>query len=142
MDGLTQLQKIFLFTVVGLLGYWVVAFIYEIYLRITVKCVNCIVEDPGRLRFFVRLSLVLTVACLAGTVAALLASSYLVFVLFILSLYFIRVYILARSRYKRLMQEEGNGYDPNITFSEDIRETLKQFKLLITSPVKFFRQNH
>lgn len=124
------------------MGYWLVAFVYEVYLRLTVKCVNCIVEDSGRLRFFVRLSLVIALACVAGTVVALVISSYLVFVFFILSLYFVRVYILARSRYRGLVLFKGNGYNPNMTFGEDLRETLRQFKLLITSPARFFRENH
>ncbi len=142
MPELTQLQLVFIIAVAGLLGYWVIAVIYEIYLRFTVKCVNCIVGDPNRLLFFVRFSLVLSILSVTGTVVALLASSYLVFVMFLLTLYFIRVYFISRSRYRTLLKEVGEEYDPNKTMGEDMKETLRQFKLLVTSPGKFFRQGN
>jgi len=134
----------FIITVTGLAGFWVVAIGYELYLRLTIKCINCIVEDPGRLRFFKRLSMTIAILCIGATVAFWLMDSYMVFVLFILSLYFVRLFILARSRYSGLLEELGedeNGeYNPNIPLGEDLKQTMSQFKLLLTSPKKFFNQ--
>ncbi|MTI94527.1 MAG: hypothetical protein FH749_03425 [Firmicutes bacterium] len=141
MSGLSQLQQIFLLIVVGLFGYWIIAIAYEVYLRFTEKCVNCIVEDPGRLRFFKRVSLIIAVLMVGGTILSLVYDSYLVFVTFVLALYFFRVFMLARSRYTSLVNDEDGEYDPNMTFGEDLRETMGQFKLLLTKPRQFFNQH-
>jgi hypothetical protein len=134
----------FIITVTGLAGFWVVAIGYELYLRLTIKCIDCIVEDPGRLRFFKRLSMTIAILCIGATVAFWLMDSYMVFVLFILSLYFVRLFILARSRYSGLMEEleedENDEYNPNISLGEDLKQTMSQLKLLLTSPKKFFNQ--
>jgi hypothetical protein len=134
----------FIITVTGLAGFWVVAIGYELYLRLTIKCIDCIVEDPGRLRFFKRLSMTIAILCIGTTVAFWLMDSYMVFVLFILSLYFVRLFILARSRYSGLMEEleedENDEYNPNISLGEDLKQTMSQLKLLLTSPKKFFNQ--
>lgn len=136
-------QTIFLYSVLGLAGFWVVAIGYEMYLRLTVKCINCIVENPFRLRFFKRFSLVMSILCVAATAVLWTMDSYLVFVTFILVLYFLRLFILARSRYNKLLEDEDySEYNPNIPFAKDLKETIAQFKLLITSPKKFFNQNH
>ena len=141
---MTNLQTMFLYTVLGLAGFWVIAIGYELYLRLTIKCINCIVEDPGRLRFFKRLSMVISILCIGATAAFWMMDSYMIFVLFILTLYFVRLYILARSRYSGLLEEleedESGEHNPNITLGEDLKETLAQFKLLLTSPKKFFNQ--
>ena len=142
MGNLSDLQTIFAFVVIGLAGFWILAVGYELYLRLTIKCVNCIVEDPSRVRFFKRLSLTISILCLAGTVGLWVVDSYFVFVVFIMALYFFRMFILARSRYHRLMEEDENGdYNPNKSFGKDLKETANQFKILITSPRKFFDQN-
>lgn len=141
LENLTNLQKIFGAMVLGLVGYWLIAIAYELYLRFTVKCVNCIVEDPARLRFFKRLSIVLAVILGTMTLIFLFMDMYVVFVTFVLSLYFFRISILAQGRYQKLLEEEDFGYNPNTTFGQDIKDTLSQFKLLLTKPVEFFRQN-
>jgi len=125
----------------GLGGIWILFLAYELYLRASVKCINCIVEDPGRLRFFKRLSLVLSILCVALTVLFWQLDSYMVFVTFLLALYFLRLFMMARSRYNGLLKDKDIGeYNPNIPILKDIQETLVQFKLLITSPRKFFNQ--
>ena len=141
LENLTNLQKMFGAMVLGLAGYWLIAIAYELYLRFTVKCVNCIVQDPARLRFYKRLSIALAVFMGIMTVIFLFMDLYVTFVTFVLSLYFFRISILARGRYQKLLEEEGTGYNPNTTFSQDIKDTLSQFKLLFTKPADFFRQN-
>lgn len=139
---MSELQRIFMFTFIGLSVFWIIFIIYELYLRASVKCINCIVENPGRLRFFKRFSLAMSLLCVCGTVVFWLLDSYLVFVFFILALYFLRLFMLSRSRYEGLLRDgEVGEYNPNIPFHHDLRETFVQFKLLITSPKRFFNQH-
>lgn len=139
---MSELQRFFLYSLLGLSVFWIVFIGYELYLRASVKCINCIVENPGRLRFFKRFSLITSILCGLGTIVFWMLDSYMVFVTFILVLYFLRLFMLARSRYEGLLKEDERGeYNPNIPFHEDIQETLAQFKLLVTSPRRFFNQN-